>query len=587
MAAKDHGSKQEENKKQEVGIMRIMSYYRPLSLTIVGCFISIVISFGWPVYGLIYSKMLFIMMTNFLPTFQEERNFWQGMFLLLVLLLGLTNFVQKYVFLIGGENLTHDVRNLLYRGIMFKQLAWFDRKDRAPGILSNIISEDISILNGMTTEHLGILIEAYGGLVVGAAISLFYNWKMGLITCLFVPFISLGGVLMSRLAWKTKAGKINADEAKVDDPYEMSNALLSDILINYRTVIGFGDKNVDYLLEKFDSLLEEPRSIGIKQAHYSGFLFGYSQCTRFMFIGIVFYIAAILINNYGDDQQDTYICLYTLFMAALGTGISLSSAPSVAKAKGAAEKIFPIIDEPSLIDTRSDAGIKEINHGEIEFVNAEFQYPSRTQKVLDNMNLKINATMKVALVGHSGCGKSTTASLLLRLYEMTKGQILIDGVDIKDYNIRQLRKQIGIVMQEPLLFNSTIKENILYGNETADDSRVYQVAQMANALQFIESNIEDMDKEEVKLEIAKRFQDITQGLKDSYPNLATFSSLYSKNGSKLTFDEMRLIEELLIQADNQLKAAINSNSSLFIDTLHKHSLVKGIRWDDIVKRFEY
>ena len=150
----------------------------------------------------------------------------------------------------------------------------------------------------------------------------------------------------------------------------------------------------------------------------------------------MFYIAAVLVNNYGDSQQDIYISLYILFMAALGTGISLSSAPSVAKAKAAAEKIFPIIDEPSLIDTRSEAGIKEIKHGEIEFVNADFQYPSRTQKVLDNMNLKINATMKVALVGHSGCGKSTTASLLLRLYEMTKGQILIDGVDIKDYNIR-------------------------------------------------------------------------------------------------------------------------------------------------------
>jgi ATP-binding cassette, subfamily B (MDR/TAP), member 1 len=106
-------------------------------------------------------------------------------------------------------------------------------------------------------------------------------------------------------------------------------------------------------------------------------------------------------------------------MAALGTGISLSSAPSVAKAKAAAEKIFTIIDEKSLIDTRLESGIKEIKHGEIEFVNAEFQYPSRTQKVLDKMNLKINATMKVALVGHSGCGKSTTASLLLRLYEMT------------------------------------------------------------------------------------------------------------------------------------------------------------------------
>jgi ABC-type multidrug transport system fused ATPase/permease subunit len=133
----------------------------------------------------------------------------------------------------------------------------------------------------------------------------------------------------------------------------------------------------------------------------------------------VFYIAAVFINNYGDDQENTYICLYTLFMAAIGTGISLSSAPSVAKAKAAAEKIFAIIDEPSLLDTRSDSGIKEIKHGEIEFVNAEFQYPSRTQKVLDSMNLKINATMKVALVGHSGCGKSTTANLLMRLYELT------------------------------------------------------------------------------------------------------------------------------------------------------------------------
>jgi ATP-binding cassette, subfamily B (MDR/TAP), member 1 len=459
-----------------------MSYYRPISLTIIGCIISIVISFGWPIYGLIYSKLLFVMMKSFLPTFVSDRNFWQGMFLLLVILLGITNFIQKYVFLIAGENLTFDVRNLLYKGIMFKHLAWFDRKDRAPGILSNVLSEDIAILNGMTTEHLAILIEAYGGVIIGAAISLFYNWKMGLITCLFVPFISLGGVLMSRLAWKTKAGKINADEAKKDDPYEMSNALLSDILINYRTVIGFGDKNVDYLLEKFDSLLEEPRMTGIKQAHYTGFFFGYSQCIRFMFIGIVFYIAAVLINNYGDDQQDTYICLFTLFMAALGTGISLSSAPSVGKAKAAASKIFSIIDEPSLMDTRSDVGIKEIKRGEIEFINAEFQYPSRTQKVLDNMNLKINATMKVALVGHSGCGKSTTASLLLRLYEMTKGQLLIDGIDIKDYNIRELRKQIGIVMQEPLLFNTTIKENILYGNENADDAKVYQVAQMANAL---------------------------------------------------------------------------------------------------------
>jgi len=127
--------------------------------------------------------------------------------------------------------------------------------------------------------------------------------------------------------------------------------------------------------------------------------------------------------------------------------------------------VFAIIDEPSKIDTRDENGEKFIKNGEIEFLNADFQYPSRNQKVINSMNMKIPATKKIALVGHSGCGKSTTANLLLRLYDLTGGKLLIDGVDIRDYNVRELRKQIGIVMQEPLLFNATIKENILYGND--------------------------------------------------------------------------------------------------------------------------
>ena len=159
------------------------------------------------------------------------------------------------------------------------------------------------MLNGMTTEHLAILIEAYGGVIIGAIISLFYTWKMGLVSILFVPFISLGGIMLSRLAWNTKANKASDTDAKneMEDPYQMSNALLSDILINYRTVICFGEKNIDYLLEKFDALLEEPVMSGIRQAHYAGFFFGYSNCVRFLFIGIVFYIAAFFIRNYGDD----------------------------------------------------------------------------------------------------------------------------------------------------------------------------------------------------------------------------------------------------------------------------------------------
>ena len=164
------------------------------------------------------------------------------------------------------------------------------------------------------------------------------------------------------------------------------------------------------------------------------------------------------------------------------------------------------------------------------------------------MKLRIPATKKIALVGHSGCGKSTMANLLLRLYDLTGGSLLIDGVDIRDYNVRELRRQIGIVMQEPLLFNTTIKENILYGNDKADDAKVRQVAQMANALQFIESNIEDLEKEDVQKEIARKFMEKVKTEELRFKAIGELANLYNEDkhdDKHLNFDEMRLIEELL------------------------------------------
>lgn len=182
------------------------------------------------------------------------------------------------------------------------------------------------------------------------------------------------------------------------------------------------------------------------------------------------------------------------------------------------------------------------------------------------MNVKIAATKKIALVGHSGCGKSTMANLLLRLYDLTGGSLLIDGIDIRDYNVRELRKQIGVVMQEPLLFNTSIKENILYGNDAADDAKVRQVAQMANALQFIESNIEDLDKEDVKKEITQRFIAKIESEKITYSKLSVLIDIFEANTEKNVthFDQIRLIDEILNQTDTALKTDINSNIEAFV-----------------------
>lgn len=108
----------------------------------------------------------------------------------------------------------------------------------------------------------------------------------------------------------------------------------------------------------------------------------------------------------------------------------------MSKAQHAATKVFDIIEEESKIDVRKPTGETIIKEGEIELRNVDFKYPSRTQKVLNKIKLKIPATKKIALVGHSGCGKSTIANLLLRMYDVTDGQLLIDGIDIRDYNVK-------------------------------------------------------------------------------------------------------------------------------------------------------
>jgi len=130
--------------------------------------------------------------------------------------------------------------------------------------------------------------------------------------------------------------------------------------------------------------------------------------------------------------------------------------------------------------------LKEIA-GKVEFKNVWFRYPTRKADwVLKGLNLTINPNETVALVGESGCGKSTFVSLLMRFYDVDFGEILIDGVNVKDYNLHDLRKAMSMVMQEPVLFNYTIEENILYGKPEASNSEVLRASQVANAIEFIE-----------------------------------------------------------------------------------------------------
>ena len=204
--------------------------------------------------------------------------------------------------------------------------------------------------------------------------------------------------------------------------YEKSNALLSDVIINYRTVIGFGQKNVDGVVNKFEALLVEPARKKVRNAHFGGFFYGYSNCARMLFLGIVFYIASWVVRTWDDESDEVYLAIWIIFSTCMGAGIAMSNVPSVAKAKASAKNIFDIIDTVSTLDVRKQGKTSthfKIEKGEIKFNNVDFTYPMRADTpVLKDFSMKIEASQKIALVGHSGCGKSTITNLLLRFYNI-------------------------------------------------------------------------------------------------------------------------------------------------------------------------
>jgi len=186
-------------------------------------------------------------------------------------------------------------------------------------------------------------------------------------------------------------------------------------------------------------------------------------------------------------------------------GAAAAFGPDMGKAAAAAERVFNIIEHPSTInaieiDSNKEYERLDLNNvkGKIEFRNVWFRYPTRKEDfVLRGLNITINPRESIALVGESGCGKSTFVNLLMRFYDPDQGQILLDGVDIKTLNLHDLRTAISLVMQEPVIFNYSVLENILYGKANATDSEVLHAAEVANCLEFINrpqsTNEEDFD----------------------------------------------------------------------------------------------
>lgn len=274
-------------------------------------------------------------------------------YLFFVLGFGFFKGSEQAMYGMAGEHLTTNVRKELMEGIIYKQLSWFDSETKAPGMLTNIMAEDMSALNGMTTETISVMVQGFLGMILSFVLALYFSWRTALFTLLCSPILMIGVFGMSRLQWGNKGGS-NTHGTKEADDYSKANALLSDSIMNYKTVMSFGQKNINYLIERFNEHLVSPSQQRIKNAHKSGILFGYSQASRVIFVGLAFWIGSRMICNYDVKKADVFLAVFVLFSAGFGVGTSFSNLPSISKAKASAQKIFAIIDEKSTLDIREE-----------------------------------------------------------------------------------------------------------------------------------------------------------------------------------------------------------------------------------------
>ena len=361
-------------------------------------------------------------------------------------------------------------------------IAFFDRDENTTGALTSTLAKDAQSIEGLGGATLGQILQSIVTLVAGIIIALAWNWRLGLVATSTVPV--LVGCGFARF-WV-----LTSLQERAKKVYEDSGSYACESIASIRTVSSLTREEgvLTTYRDRVEGQVRNSRPAVVRSA----FLYACSQGLTPWVMALGFWYGTTLLKNGTITQFQFFVAFTAVIFGAQSAGSVFSFSPDMGKAKQAAVNISRILDVTSEIDTWSTEGeILDDNtvEGNIEFINVHFRYPTRANvPVLRGLNLKVQKGQYVALVGASGCGKSTTISLIERFYNPLSGDITLDGKDIRKININNYRKHIALVQQEPVLYSGTIRENILLGtNDPATEEDMIGAAKKANIHNFVMS----------------------------------------------------------------------------------------------------
>ncbi|KNA07322.1 hypothetical protein SOVF_172290 isoform B [Spinacia oleracea] len=385
-------------------------------------------------------------------------------------------FLEGFCWTRTAERQATRMRYRYLKAVLRQDVGYFDMHVGSTSEVIISVSSDSLTIQDVISEKVPNFVmntSTFIGSYVAAFVLL---WKLAIVGFPFVVLLIIPGLLYGRILMGL-ARKLTVE-------YNKAGSVVEQAISCIRTVYAFVGENKT--MAKFSTALEGSVKLGLKQGLAKGVAIG-SNGVSFAVWAFSTWYGSKLVMYHGAKGGTVFVVGAALSVGGLALGSGLSNIKYLSEAASAGEKIMEVIKRVPEIDSERMDGLTLDNiSGEVEFKNVDFAYPSRPDSVIFcNLSLQVPAGKTVALVGGSGSGKSTAVALLQRFYNPLGGQILLDGVSIDKLQLKWLRSQMGLVSQEPALFATTIKENILFGKEDATMEEVIQAATASNAHNFI------------------------------------------------------------------------------------------------------
>ena len=396
-----------------------------------------------------------------------------GLIIVMFLLKNVFGYLANYFLVFLRNGVIRDIRNKVYKKTVELPLSYFSEQ-RKGDILSRVTS-DVLDLQYSFLSVLELIVREPLTIIFTITIMLYISPQLTLFIFIFIPIM---GFIISKIG---KSLKRKSDRVQKEQGVFLS--ALEETLTGLRIIKGFSAEN------KFNERFQESTT---RFYHFSNKLLNRqnlaspsSEFLGILMIAVILWYGGNLVLG-GETNLDgsTFLVYMGLSYNILTPAKAISRALyNIKRGGAAAERIQEIIDTPNPLKDKENAIEKTSFDSEIKFDNISFKY--QDEYVLKDFSLTIPKGKTVALVGQSGSGKSTIANLITRFYDVNKGQILIDGIDIRDLSTGSLRAQLGIVTQDAILFNDSIKNNMKLGNDNATDEQIIEALKVANAWEFV------------------------------------------------------------------------------------------------------